>query len=82
MCCSYAEQNVVAHKIKWPRNCRILGLHLIERDHCLGRNPTKDGLCEILEEVILPHINALFGEGHNLHFAQDNATIHTSRATH
>jgi len=38
------------------------------------------GYCEILE-VMLPHINALFGEGHNLHFAQDNATIHTSRAT-
>jgi len=37
--------------------------------------------CGILEDVLLPHLNALFGEGTPVIFMHDNASIHTARLT-
>ena len=37
--------------------------------------------CDILEDVLLPHLTALFGEGTPVLFMHDNASIHTARMT-
>jgi len=37
--------------------------------------------CVILEEVLLPHLNAIFGEGTPVVYMHDNASIHTARLT-